>query len=151
MKKHLATLVLLACTATAPAWALDAVALAPTFVQPVFLTAPTGDTRLFVVEKGGTIQVVNNGVKSKFQSLDATLSASYDVTDTFALGVSAIAQRTSAELTSAVNINAVGLQVQQGISQQVAAGVAQIQAAIAERFHGRGGQFVGDQDDRTAS
>jgi long-chain fatty acid transport protein len=72
-----------------------------------------------------------NGIKSKFESLDATLSASYDVTDTFALGVSAIAQRTSAELTSAVNFNAVGLQAQQGIQQQVAAGVAQIQAAAA--------------------
>ena len=72
-----------------------------------------------------------NGIKSKFQSLDATLSASFDVTDTFALGVSAIAQRTSAELTSAINFNAVGLQVQQGIQQQVAAGVAQIQAGIA--------------------
>src|SRR5690242_1099835 len=72
-----------------------------------------------------------NGIKSKFQSLDATLSASYDVSDTFALGVSAIAQRTSAELTSAINFNAVGLQVQQGIGAQTAAGVAQIQAAIA--------------------
>ncbi|AND70048.1 membrane protein [Dyella thiooxydans] len=72
-----------------------------------------------------------NGIKSKFESLDATLSASYDLTDTFALGVSAIAQRTSAELTSAINFNAIGLQVQQGIQQQVAAGVAQIQAGIA--------------------
>ena len=72
-----------------------------------------------------------NGIKSKFQSLDATLSASYDVSDNFAVGVSAIAQRTSAELTSAINFNAVGLQVQQGIAQQTAAGIAQIQAAIA--------------------
>ena len=72
-----------------------------------------------------------NGIKSKFQSLDATLSASFDVSDNFALGVSAIAQRTSAELTSAINFNAVGLQVQQGIGAQTAAGVAQIQAAIA--------------------
>jgi long-chain fatty acid transport protein len=72
-----------------------------------------------------------NGVKSKFQSLDATLSASYDVTDDFAVGVSAIAQRTSAELTSAINFNAVGLGIQQGIGAQTAAGVAQIQAAAA--------------------
>ncbi len=72
-----------------------------------------------------------HGVKSKFESLDATLSASFDVTDNLALGISAIAQRTSAELTSAVNFNAVGLQVQSGIQQQVAAGVAQIQAGIA--------------------
>jgi long-chain fatty acid transport protein len=72
-----------------------------------------------------------NGVKSKFQSLDATFSASYDVTDNFAVGVSAIAQRTSAELTSAINFNAVGLSIQQGIGAQTAAGVAQIQAAVA--------------------
>lgn len=72
-----------------------------------------------------------HGLKSKFQSLDATLSASFDLTDNFALGVSAIAQRTSAELTSAINFNAVGLGIQQGIAAQTAAGVAQIQAAAA--------------------
>jgi len=72
-----------------------------------------------------------NGVKSKFQSLDATLSASFDVTDNFAVGVSAIAQRTSAELSSAINFNAVGLSIQQGIGAKTAAGVAQIQAAAA--------------------
>ncbi len=72
-----------------------------------------------------------NGIKSKFQSLDATLSASFDVTDNFSLGASFIAQKTSAELTSAVNFNAVGLSIQQGIGAQTAAGVAQIQAAAA--------------------
>jgi long-chain fatty acid transport protein len=70
-----------------------------------------------------------NGIKSKFQSLDATLSASFDVTDNFSVGASFIAQKTSAELTSAVNFNAVGLSIQQGIGAQTAAGVAQIQAA----------------------
>ncbi len=59
-----------------------------------------------------------HGVKSKFQSLDATLSVSYDVTDNFSLGVSAIAQRTSAELTSAINYNMVGI----GMVQQAVAG-----------------------------
>ncbi|KZC41587.1 MULTISPECIES: OmpP1/FadL family transporter [Rhodanobacter] len=72
-----------------------------------------------------------NGIKSKFQSLDATLSASFDVTDNFSLGASFIAQKTSAELTSAVNYNAVGLGIQQGIGAKTAAGVAQIQAAAA--------------------
>lgn len=70
--------------------------------------------------------------RSKFQSLDATLSASYDVTDAFALGVSAIAQRTNAELTSAVNFNAVGLGL---VQQGVAAGAftpAQGQALAAQ-------------------
>ena len=70
-------------------------------------------------------------VKSKFQSMDATLSASFDVTDNFSLGASVIAQKTSAELTSAINYNAVGLSIQQGIGAQAAAGVAQIQAAAA--------------------
>ncbi|WP_049622528.1 OmpP1/FadL family transporter [Frateuria defendens] len=60
-----------------------------------------------------------NAVKSHFQSLDATLSLSYDVTDDFTLGASAIAQKTSAELTSAVNFNAVGLGL---VRQGVAAG-----------------------------
>ncbi|WP_243042830.1 OmpP1/FadL family transporter [Dyella sedimenti] len=60
-----------------------------------------------------------NAIKSKFESLDGTLSLSYDVSDTFSLGVSGIAQKTSAELTSAVNYNAVGLGL---ISQGVGAG-----------------------------
>ncbi len=55
-----------------------------------------------------------NAIKSKFQSLDATLSASYDVTDAFTLGVSAIAQKTSAEHPSAVNFNPVA----RGLAQQ---------------------------------
>ena len=70
-------------------------------------------------------------VKSKFQSMDATLSASFDVTDNFSLGASVIAQKTSAELTSAINYNAVGLSIQQGIGANAAAGVAKIQAAAA--------------------
>jgi len=61
-----------------------------------------------------------NAIKSKFTSFDGTLSFSYDVTDNFALGVSGIAQKTSAELTSAINYNAVGL----GLVQQAVAGGA---------------------------
>lgn len=58
-----------------------------------------------------------NAIKSKFQSLDATLSVSYDVSDSLSVGVSAIAQRTSAELTSAINYNMVGMGlVQQGVA-----------------------------------
>ncbi|NII11360.1 outer membrane protein transport protein [Oleiagrimonas sp. C23AA] len=71
-------------------------------------------------------------LRSKFQSLDATLSASFDVTDNFALGLSAIAQRTSAELTSAINFNAVGMGL---VQQGVAAGAftpAQGQALAAQ-------------------
>ncbi len=79
-----------------------------------------------------------HGIKSKFQSLDATLSASFDVSDNFSLGASFIAQKTSAELTSAINFNAVGGSIINGIdgklaagAAQAAAGIAQIQAAIA--------------------
>jgi long-chain fatty acid transport protein len=67
-----------------------------------------------------------NAVKSSFKSLDGTLSASFDVTDTFTLGASFIAQRTSADLTSAVNFNTVGL----GLIQQAAAGGALPPAAV---------------------
>jgi long-chain fatty acid transport protein len=72
-----------------------------------------------------------NAVKSKFESLDATLSASFDVTSTFSVGASVIAQKTSAELSSAINYNAVGLGIQQGIGAKTAAAIAQIQAAAA--------------------
>lgn len=58
-----------------------------------------------------------HGLKSDFQSLDATFSASYDVTDNFSLGASFIAQHTKAELTSAVNFNSVGA----GLVQQAVA------------------------------
>jgi len=54
-----------------------------------------------------------NGIKSKFESLDATLSASFAVTDNFSVGASAIAQKTSAELTSQINYNGVGYQLGQ--------------------------------------
>lgn len=68
-----------------------------------------------------------NAIKSKFESLDGTLSASFDVTDTFAVGASFIAQRTSAELTSAINFNAVGLGLVQQAAQ--AGAITPIQAA----------------------
>jgi long-chain fatty acid transport protein len=61
-----------------------------------------------------------HAIKSDFKSLDATFSLSYDVNDQFSLGLSAIAQKTSAELTSAVNFNTVGL----NLVQQAALGGA---------------------------
>lgn len=67
-----------------------------------------------------------NAIKSRFQSLDATLSLSYDVSDDFSLGASVIAQRTSAELTSAVNYNMVAI----GLVQQ-AVGAGAIPPAAA--------------------
>ncbi|WP_266171011.1 OmpP1/FadL family transporter [Dyella subtropica] len=74
-----------------------------------------------------------NAIHTKLESFDATLSASYDVTDTFALGASAIAQRTNATLTSAINFNAVGL----GVVQQaaMAGAITPVQAqALAQQI-----------------
>jgi glucose/arabinose dehydrogenase len=36
------------------------------FNQPVFVTSPPGDSRLFVVERGGLIQVIHDGTVSQF-------------------------------------------------------------------------------------
>ncbi|SEN48239.1 long-chain fatty acid transport protein [Luteibacter sp. UNCMF331Sha3.1] len=85
------------------------------------LTAPFG----FKTEYDSDWKGRYNGVKSDFKSFDATLSASFDVTDDFAVGVSAIAQKTSAELTSAINYNSVGL----GLIQRAAAAGALTPAA----------------------
>jgi glucose/arabinose dehydrogenase len=45
-----------------------AVGLQPvgTFNSPIYATAPPGDPRLFVVERGGTIQVLHDGTRSQF-------------------------------------------------------------------------------------
>jgi glucose/arabinose dehydrogenase len=48
-----------------------------TFSSPVFVTAPPGDTeRVFVVEQGGTIQVVHGGAKSTFADLKSRVFGS---------------------------------------------------------------------------
>ena len=48
-----------------------------------------------------------NAILSDFKSVDATFSVSYKVADNFALGASLIAQRTSADLTSAINFGSI--------------------------------------------
>ncbi|WP_158218438.1 PQQ-dependent sugar dehydrogenase [Roseateles puraquae] len=57
----------LALVAAGPAVA--ATLVADGLNQPVFLTAPAGDSRLFVVEKGGRIQVLANGSKTQWLDL----------------------------------------------------------------------------------
>lgn len=47
--------------ATSPAWAMNGVVVASGFDQPLQVTAPKGDSRLFVVEKGGLIHVIRHG------------------------------------------------------------------------------------------
>lgn len=91
------------------------------------LTAPFG----FKTDYDNDFVGRYSGLKSDFKSLDATLSASFDVTDTFTLGASAIAQRTSANLTSAINFNTVGLSL---IQQGAAAGA--IPAAAVPTYLG---------------
>lgn len=79
MKTHnfvLAALSALTWGLAGPALALDAVQLPSLFSQPVFLTAPTGDARLFVVEKGGRIQVLDNGVKSIYLDISTLVNTS---------------------------------------------------------------------------
>jgi glucose/arabinose dehydrogenase len=57
----------------APASAAVHLASFGTFSKPIFVTAPPGDTsRVFVVERAGTIQVVSGGVRKQF--LDITPS-----------------------------------------------------------------------------
>lgn len=89
------------------------------------LTAPFG----FKTEYDNDWKGRYNGIKSDFKSLDATLSVSFDVSDNFAVGVSGIAQKTSAELTSAINYNTVGL----GLIQRAAA-AGQISPAVARQL-----------------
>ncbi|MDE2308897.1 MAG: outer membrane protein transport protein [Xanthomonadaceae bacterium] len=78
-----------------------------------------------------------NAINSKFRSLDATISGSFDVTDTFSLGASVIAQKTSAELTNAINYNMVGL----GLIQQAAA-AGQISLPMAQALSAQVGAVV---------
>ncbi|MEP6898535.1 MAG: outer membrane protein transport protein [Rhodanobacter sp.] len=78
-----------------------------------------------------------NTLKSKFQSLDATVSGSFDVTDNFSVGASFIAQKTSAQLTNAINFNAVGL----GLIQQAAA-AGEISPAMAQALAAQVGAVV---------
>jgi glucose/arabinose dehydrogenase len=60
MRGWLAVCLLLLLPATARAVSLEPVG---SFTTPIYATAPPGDaTRLFVVERGGTIRVVKNGV-----------------------------------------------------------------------------------------
>ena len=65
-----AGLVAAALAAAASAHAqLDTALVASGFSQPLYATAPINDGRVFVVEKGGAIKVVQGGVTSNFLSV----------------------------------------------------------------------------------
>lgn len=58
-----------------PAHALSASVVASGLNQPIFLTAPVGDSRLFVVQKTGQIQVLQGGAASPWLDLSSKVSA----------------------------------------------------------------------------
>jgi glucose/arabinose dehydrogenase len=66
----------LACSIAFSAHALETQVVATGFNQPLFATAPDGDSRLFVVEKGGLIRILQNGSILPTPFLD--LSAAVD-------------------------------------------------------------------------
>jgi len=57
---------LLALLVPARAAAVSLQSVGPTFDRPIFVTAPPGDPRLFVVERPGRIQVLHDGVNTQF-------------------------------------------------------------------------------------
>lgn len=75
--RSLLTLSLVAgCTGLGgPAWALSPTLVGSGFDQPLFLTAPIGDSRLFVVEKTGRIQVMQGGSVSTYLDLSGLVDA----------------------------------------------------------------------------
>lgn len=58
-----------------PTWALTATQVASGLQAPVFLTAPTGDARLFVVEKGGLVKTLSGGTSSTWLDLRGRVDA----------------------------------------------------------------------------
>ncbi|MDN5925057.1 MAG: outer membrane protein transport protein [Xanthomonadales bacterium] len=82
-------------------------------VPAMFFSMPAGERGrfgvAFTVPYGFTTEYAKNwvgrykAVKSKLQSFDGTVSYSYELNDQLALGVSAIVQKTSADLTSMVD------------------------------------------------
>lgn len=72
-----------------------------------------------------------DAIKTSLRSFDTMFSASFKINDQWSVGASVIAERMNADLTNAINFNAIGLSVQQGIAAKTQAAVAQIQAAAA--------------------
>ena len=75
MRVALSTVGLALGAAVPQAQALDTVLVGSGFSQPVALTAPAGDSRLFIVEKAGRIQVMANGASSTYLDISAQVDA----------------------------------------------------------------------------
>ncbi len=77
---NLALLAALACgsNGTGPGSAqLATEVVASGLTDPLYLTAPAGDSRLFVVEQSGRIRVIANGTLSSTPFLDLTSAVGY--------------------------------------------------------------------------
>ena len=70
----LAALVLTACLFAGASCqpALRAILLAPTFSSPIYVAAPAGDSRVFVVERAGTVRILSDGTVLPTPFLDIT-------------------------------------------------------------------------------
>ncbi len=76
MHKFLGIAALVAgAAASGPVAALQSTLLPQSFDTPVFLTAPAGDSRLFIVEKAGRIQLLDNGVVSTYLDLSSQVNS----------------------------------------------------------------------------
>ena len=75
MRFALSAVGLVLSVAVPHAHALDSVLVGSGFSQPVALTAPAGDSRLFIVEKAGRIQVMANGASSTYLDISAQVDA----------------------------------------------------------------------------
>jgi len=76
MRRFINIAVVVWATTPVASLALQSQPLLQSFNTPVFLSAPAGDTRLFVVEKAGRIQMLNNGVQSTFLDISASVNSS---------------------------------------------------------------------------
>jgi len=76
MRRFITLALTAALAAPLASLALESRFLPHTFATPVYLTAPAGDTRLFIVEKAGRIQLVDNGVKSTYLDISALVDSS---------------------------------------------------------------------------
>jgi glucose/arabinose dehydrogenase len=57
-----------------PTLALEGRVVANGLDEPLYVTAPKGDARLFIVEKGGVIRVIKNGQTTKFLDISSRVS-----------------------------------------------------------------------------
>jgi glucose/arabinose dehydrogenase len=75
-RSRIAFLGILLCSNAGSAFALDTKLIESGLDSPIFLTAPDGDSRLFVAERGGIIKVRTGGVWSEFLNISGDVDKS---------------------------------------------------------------------------